>query len=164
MWCIASVFSSWEYYSNHGQNLHDFFSSRFSDICRSDTGKYDLAFILTVLLYRCYELYTIDDENKIDWLDSTILKKSLTAALTLFLFFGTNFSIAFWICFWISLPQVTRLCPFDWFVLVRAPFTEFYIDVYIYEFHSPRVRITVIMIRCLALVQTNWHQKCMSHR
>lgn len=37
-------------------------------------ARYDLAFILTVLLYRCYELYTIDDENKIDWLDSTILK------------------------------------------------------------------------------------------
>lgn len=107
-------------------------------------ARYDLAFILTVLLYRCYELYTIDDENKIDWLDSTILKESLTAALTLVLFFSTNFSIAFWICSWISLSQVTRLFPFDWFVLVRAPLTEFYTDVYIYEFHSPRARIMVI--------------------
>ena len=30
------------------------------------------------------------------WLDLTILKESLTAALTLFLFFSTNFSIAVW--------------------------------------------------------------------
>ena len=93
-------------------------------------ARYDLAFILTVLLYRCYVL-TIDDENKIDWLDLTILKESLTAALSLFLFFSTNFSIAVWICSWVSLSQVTRLFPFDCFVLVRAHFTEFYTDVYI---------------------------------
>ena len=78
------------------------------------------------------------------WLDLTILKESLTAALTLFLFFSTNFSIAVWICSWVSLSQVTWLFPFDCFVLVRAPFTEFYTDVYIYKFHSPRARITVI--------------------
>lgn len=121
-------------------------------------ARYDLAFILTVLLYRCYELYTIDDENKIDWLDSTILKESLTAALTLFLFFSTNFSIAFWICSWVSLSQVTWLFPFDWFVLVRAPFTEFYTDVYIWVPQSESEDHGDIMIRRLALVETNWYK------
>ena len=39
MRCIAIAISSWEYYSNHGQNLLDSFSSHVSEICRSDTGK-----------------------------------------------------------------------------------------------------------------------------
>lgn len=127
-------------------------------------ARYDLAFILTVLLYRCYVL-TMDDENKIDWLDLTILKESLTAALTLFLFFSTNFSIAVWKLFlsFIVPSYLTLsfrlLCfgsrPFHWILYWR---------LYIWVLQSKSEDHGDIMIRCLALVQTNWYQKCLSHR